>query len=238
MNPLPRKIYNLISPLLDQYRSTYSLVREIHLHSELSRYSARNAFMNTLFFRTFSYTDRSRSTKFGTVMTLPSILLRISLKLMCALIKSIYYEKYGKTMRNAFMNTPVEWQKQTGFDQIQRPSRFITAQHLADIVWIKFWIMQMSSFSHSWSSATFSSFTDWKAHLFAYTRLASSPHTFSIGFKSGLWAGQSIVLMLRNNNQSLVRWAVCIDALSCWNMADSVWFSPSNGTRKLLRVLT
>ena len=105
MNPHPRKIYNHISPLLDQYRSTYSLVREIHLHSELSCYSARNAFMNTLFFRTFSYTDRSRSTKFGTVMTLPSILLRISLKLMCALIKSIYYEKYAKTMRNAFMNT-------------------------------------------------------------------------------------------------------------------------------------
>jgi len=42
---------------------------------------------------------------------------------------------------------------------------------------------------------------------------------FSIGFKSGEFAGQSIIRILFFFNQSLVIFAVWIGALSCWNIA-------------------
>ncbi len=49
------------------------------------------------------------------------------------------------------------------------------------------------------------------------TAFLMSPHKFSIGLRSGDWAGHSITLILLVLNQDAARLLVCLGLLSCWN---------------------
>ncbi len=49
------------------------------------------------------------------------------------------------------------------------------------------------------------------------TAFLMSPHKFSIGLRSGDWAGHSITLILLVWNQDAARLLMCLGSLSCWN---------------------
>lgn len=58
-----------------------------------------------------------------------------------------------------------------------------------------------------------------------------------MGFKSGLLAGHFVTWVLFDLNQSLLTWAVWIEALSRWNTRTAWKFSIANGSKCLSRVL-
>ena len=135
-------------------------------------------------------------------------------------------------MRNAYNPTLALLFWEGTYDQMQWPFLFKTEIHRLGILCIRLWIMSILKLCHSSSIVDFNSLVVWNILPSAYTRLARRPQRFSIGFKSGLWAGQSIVLMFLSNSHIFVRWAVCIAALSCWKIIEVWLFVDSMGNRK------
>ncbi len=82
----------------------------------------------------------------------------------------------------------------------------------------------------------FSSFVFFGLLLFIF--LLTIPHRFSMGFRSGEFAGQSSTQTPWSFNQVLVHLAVWADAKTCWKMKSASWKSWSAEVHLHLHLVT
>ena len=117
------------------------------------------------------------------------------------------------------------------------PLAVITARRRLVIDWQTFLMVLWGIFRHSSNNTVLNSsgFRGWGWRL--RTRLPSSSHKCSIGFKSGDIAGQSMTLIAFVWRKFCVNLAVCARALSCWNVNPFCWlFCCINGTKTRWRI--
>jgi len=128
----------------------------------------------------------------------------------------LMYNMFSNTWNSNFKNLNSKNAKYENQYFVGKPFTSITALHLRGMPLTGDSSRDIGSLFHSSFRASKSSFSFFC--FFPLQRWSRIVHKFSIGFKSGYWAGQSILGIFLKRIQSLFMIAVCFGSLSSWNI--------------------